>query len=538
MGLIVPQTVKIRTSTITCKHYKEKGYTFKKCGEFIEVDVMDLYPGSHEKVKIICDICGNESEIGYRDFVKSRKKGILVSCKSNSCINKKREDTCIKKYGVKYIFQAEEVKEKIKDTNLGRYGAENPFGSKEIRDKIKDTWQKNYGENITNPGQAQDVKDKIKATLKEKHGEGIICSFQLESVKEKSKQTWQKNYGEGIINPGQAQVVKDKIKDTWKNNYGEDITCPFQVESVKEKSKQTMLNNYGVEYAMQNEEIRNKSKTTCLLHWGVNNPFQSEEVKEKIKDTNLERYGAENPMQCKEIQDKSKETCRKKYGGNTPMSSNDVKNKVRQTWEEKYGVDHPSKLQEIKDKKKETCRNHFGVDWPMQYDEIKNKAFDSFQYNSTGPSSRAQRYINYILNGILNKHILNFMVDIYLEKENLVIEYDGSGHFLGDTIKNKSKIPSKEAILKEKAREDKLINNNYKLIRIIAKRDRIPSDEVILNLIDEFKNSDFKVIRIDIDEGTISKDDTEKWNYNFGELRKITKEDLEKFENNNNRLEN
>ena len=268
MGLIVPQIIKVRTNSITCKHYREKRYEFKKCGDFIEVNVMDLYPGSHEKVKIICDICGNKSEIEYRYFIENRKKGVLVTCGSNSCKNKKYEDTCIKKYGVKNAFQSEEIKEKIKDTNLERHGAENPFGSKEIQDKIKNTWQKNYGENITNPGQAQDVKDKIKATLKEKHGEGITCSFQLESVKEKSQQTWQKNYGEGIINPGQAQVVKDKIKATWKNNYGKDITCPFQVESVKEKSKQTMLNNYDVEYAMQNKEIRNKSKTTCLLHWG------------------------------------------------------------------------------------------------------------------------------------------------------------------------------------------------------------------------------------------------------------------------------
>ena len=445
MGLVVPQTVRIRTNSMTCKHYREKGYTFKKCGDFIEVDVMDLYPGSHEKVKIICDICGNESKIEYRHFIENRKKGVLVTCGSNSCKNKKYEDTCMKKHGVKNAFQSEEIKEKIKNTNLERHGAENPFGSKEIQDKIKGTWQKNYGENITNPGQAQDVKDKIKATLKEKHGEGITCSFQLESVKEKSKQTWQKNYGEGIINPGQAQVVKDKIKNTWKNNYGEDITCPFQVESVKEKSKQTMLNNYSVEYAMQNKEIQNKMKTT-----------------------NLERHGAENPM---------------------------------------------------------------------QNEEIKNKAFDSFQFHGTGPCSRAQKYIQILTNGTLNKHICGSLADVYIEKENIVIEHDGAGHFLTD-IFNGNKTPTKESLSYEKEREDKIINNGYRMIRFIATKDRIPSDEVILNLIEGFKNSDFKVIRINFEEGTIDRDYKERWYCNFGKLRRITKEDLEQFENNNDKLEN
>ena len=268
MGLILPQTVKVRTSKRTYKYYREKGYEFEKRGDLIEVDVMDLPKSSRAMVKVICDICGKEREMRYYRVVGNNEENKPITCGSNSCRNKKYEDTCMEKYGVRHAFQAEEVKEKTKQTNLGRYGVENPFGSKEIQDKIKGTWQKNYGENIINPGQAQVVKDKIKATWQENYGENIENPFQAESVKEKSKQTWQKNYGEGIINPGQAQVVKDKIKDTWKNNYGEDITCPFQVESVKEKSKQTMLNNYGVEYAMQNKEIQNKSKITCLLHWG------------------------------------------------------------------------------------------------------------------------------------------------------------------------------------------------------------------------------------------------------------------------------
>ena len=42
MGLIVPQTVKVKISNRTCKYYREKGYTFKKRGDIIEVNVLDL----------------------------------------------------------------------------------------------------------------------------------------------------------------------------------------------------------------------------------------------------------------------------------------------------------------------------------------------------------------------------------------------------------------------------------------------------------------------------------------------------------------
>ena len=342
MGLIVPQTIKTKVSNRTYKYYREKGYKFEKCGDFIEVNVLDLPKGSHEMVKIVCDICGKESEMWYRTVVKRNEKNELITCGSNFCINKKREDTCTKKYGKGIInaFQVEEVKEKIKQTNLEHHGCKYPMQNKEIQDKIK-------------------------ATLKEK--------------------------------------------------YGENITNPFQVESVKEKSKQTMLKNYGAEHALQNRELL-------------------------------------------------------------------------------------------------------------------NKMLDSFQFNSTGPCSRQQKYIHFLIGGTLNKRVCNSLVDICFEEEKIAIEYDGGGHFLGDMI-NGNVFPTKESLLKEKNREDFIVNKGYKVIRFIATKNRIPSDEVILNLIEEFKNSDFKVVRIDFEEGTIDRDYEEKWYCNFGKLRKITKEDLERFEN-------
>ena len=38
MGLVVPQTVKVRINKRTCKYYREKGYEFEKCGDFIEIN--------------------------------------------------------------------------------------------------------------------------------------------------------------------------------------------------------------------------------------------------------------------------------------------------------------------------------------------------------------------------------------------------------------------------------------------------------------------------------------------------------------------
>lgn len=74
MGLILPQTVSIRTNGMNCKYFREKGYEFEKCGDFIEVNVLDLKKGSGTKVKIICDICGKKIEMCYGDVVNYNKK--------------------------------------------------------------------------------------------------------------------------------------------------------------------------------------------------------------------------------------------------------------------------------------------------------------------------------------------------------------------------------------------------------------------------------------------------------------------------------
>ena len=411
MGLIVPQAVKVRTNGMTCKHYREKGYEFEKCGDFIEVNVLDLQRRSHEMVKVVCDICGKEREIQYRTVVKCNEENELITCGNNSCKHKKYEDTCTKKYGTNNPSKVQEIKDKKKKTCQIHFGVDSPFGSKEIQNKSKKTWQEKYGKNIANPLQVESVKNKIKATNLERYG--CEYSLQSEEVKKKSKKTWQEKYGKNITNPLQVESIKNRMKATCKERYG--VERPLQSEKIKKKMKETMMKNYGVEHALQNRKLL-------------------------------------------------------------------------------------------------------------------NKALDSFCFNSTGPCSKTQKYIHFLIGGAFNKRVCNSLVDICFEEEKIAIEYDGSGHFLGELMVNEDRSISKEALLKEKEREDKIVNNGYKMIRFVATKDRIPSDEVILNLIEEFKNSDFKVIRINFEENTIEKDYKEKSHHDFGKLRKITKEDLEQFE--------
>ena len=63
------------------------------------------------------------------------------------------------------------------------------------------------------------------------------------------------------------------------------------------KVKETNLERYGVEYAQQNEEIRNKTIDIIKERYGVDNISKTDLFKEKYKETMNERYGVDNGFQ-------------------------------------------------------------------------------------------------------------------------------------------------------------------------------------------------------------------------------------------------
>lgn len=62
------------------------------------------------------------------------------------------------------------------------------------------------------------------------------------------------------------------------------------------------------------QAIQDKTRTTCLQRYGVDNPMKSLSAKEKSKNTCLQRYGVDNPQKAKAIQDKTSSTMMQRYG--------------------------------------------------------------------------------------------------------------------------------------------------------------------------------------------------------------------------------
>ena len=181
--------------------------------------------------------CNNS--VSFITFKNGYKKYCSIKCSSNCKETRNKcEQTCLKKYGVKNIYQSEEIKNKIKQTNKNKYGFENASQVPEFKNKIKKTCLKKYG--VENVLQSEKIRNKIKQINKKKHG---------------------------VENVFQSEEVKNKIKQTNKNKYGKEFY--FQTEEFKNKFKSTMIKNYNVIHPMFSDKIKSKMQKKCLEKYGV-----------------------------------------------------------------------------------------------------------------------------------------------------------------------------------------------------------------------------------------------------------------------------
>lgn len=80
--LVQNQKTKIKITKSNKEWYEQKGYDNIQKGEIILVNVEDLTPGSHVKVQVKCDYCGNNIYVAWKDyFSRSNSKNACKNCK-------------------------------------------------------------------------------------------------------------------------------------------------------------------------------------------------------------------------------------------------------------------------------------------------------------------------------------------------------------------------------------------------------------------------------------------------------------------------
>lgn len=160
--MLLTTQIEIKITKANINYYKEKGYTIKE-KDIITINTEDLQPQSDKRVKYKCDECGEIIELSWASYLKKKKKDYSVwgdfcekcnkkkraewlkqkdsfSYKQNYLNRqKKRENTCLQKYGTDNIMKTEEGKKALKESIHNKYGVDNIMELPETRIKIAKT---------------------------------------------------------------------------------------------------------------------------------------------------------------------------------------------------------------------------------------------------------------------------------------------------------------------------------------------------------------------------------------------------------------
>ena len=273
---------------------------------------------------------------------------------------------------------------------------------------------------------------------------------------------------EYVSNPkGWRQWLKNK------NEIIEELNNIFpQVENLNEKIYwiKNNLNSYPKCPICGNEikKWKGRNKGGYFKFCSCKCAQVDKNTRDKIKNTCLEKYGVDNAAKAKDIQSKMKNTCLKKYGTKNIFSSEIGKKKIKETLLKKYGVENPQQNNEIKKKTKETLLKKYGITCGFQkckkYNVSKGELELFYFIKSIKPTA--------IHND--RKNIFPLELDIFLEENNIGIEYDGE--YWHNLPKMKKRDYLKNKICKEKG---------IKLIRVKEKDWKNNKEKVKKNLMEE-----------------------------------------------------
>jgi hypothetical protein len=113
----------------------------------LKIPINLLPDGSGYKVKAICDFCEIIYDIEWRKYLKSESNRERHCCGLKECVNKKRKQTNLQKWGVDNPMKSKVVKKRLEQTILERWGVNHYSKTDEYKEKIKQTNLQKWGVN-------------------------------------------------------------------------------------------------------------------------------------------------------------------------------------------------------------------------------------------------------------------------------------------------------------------------------------------------------------------------------------------------------
>jgi len=267
--MILDKYTNIKISTRTLQHYKNKGYTCK-VGEIIEVLINDLTKGTQVKIRVKCDVCGNEKEISYLAYNKNISKYPLYCC-NTSCSKIKENKTKKDIYG---DYETKRVI-KMKKTNMERYGNENSseiFRNEKGKDIFISEIINKYGHGVFNFNKTIYINNytDIIVTCK-KHGDFITKPKQFRGcIKCNKEKITKKYYNKWLLKSSKLYGEKfDYSKVIFKSMSKKvEIICPIHGSFF------VTPNNHIKRNCSKCANINRRLKTISRIEENIKNGYQ------------------------------------------------------------------------------------------------------------------------------------------------------------------------------------------------------------------------------------------------------------------------
>jgi len=201
------------------------------------------------------------------------------------------------------------------------------------------------------------------------------------------------------------------------------ITCSDKkciYKNQLEKRKKTYFDKYGG-HPLQNEEIKNKIKQTCLDRYGVEYVFQNSDIKEKITKTCLKKYGVKNSSQNEQIKRKREETMINKYGAKYPMQNEEIKKNIHNKKNKFYFNEFTKKLENLEDYEIISDEKFYLKKFNIKIKHKCNYEFNFYPQNGRLP--RCEKCFPIEKNSsIMEKEIKEWLLK-YIPEKNIVINH-------------------------------------------------------------------------------------------------------------------
>lgn len=245
----------------------------EKYREFVSAQFSFMYNPSDQQViwhvlndnyvAHTCENCSKPVKFNRQFFYHrlcSKKCTALFTAKNMSNedkdkIVKKREDTCIKKYGKRYASMTDECKKKKKKTSLEKYGVENAMQCKEVHDRqfktMQETNMERYGAKSTLG--LESTREKYTETMKKRYG--VEHGWNNPIIFKKVQNTMLEKYG--VLHYGKSNDWYERFKNhEWGNKY-KDYTTPngtnLRIQGYENFALDQLFKNYSEEDIVVNK---------------------------------------------------------------------------------------------------------------------------------------------------------------------------------------------------------------------------------------------------------------------------------------------